>query len=80
MGSLTGKAALVTGAAAGIGLAVAEAYAREGAQLVLADVNAAAGEDVARRLRDAGTETLFVATDVTDPEQCRRMVEAGAVA
>jgi NAD(P)-dependent dehydrogenase (short-subunit alcohol dehydrogenase family) len=77
MGSLTDKAALVTGAAAGIGLAVAEAYAREGARLVLADVNAAAGEDVARRLRDAGTETLFVATDVADPEQCQRMVEAG---
>lgn len=77
MGSLNGKVALVTGAAAGIGEAVAAAYAREGARLVLADLNAAAGEDVARRLRDAGTQALFVATDITDPEQCRRMVDAG---
>ena len=64
MGSLNGKVALVTGAAAGIGEAVAAAYAREGARLVLADLNAAAGEDVARRLRDAGTQALFVATDL----------------
>lgn len=76
MGSLTGKVALVTGAAAGIGLAVAEAYAREGARLVLADLNAATGEAVARRLCDAGTPAMFIATDVTDPGQCRRMVEA----
>ena len=77
MGSLAGKVALVTGAAAGIGLAVAEAYAREGARLVLADLNATPGEAAACRLRDAGTETLFLTTDVTDPEQCRHLVEAG---
>jgi NAD(P)-dependent dehydrogenase (short-subunit alcohol dehydrogenase family) len=75
MGSLTGKIALVTGAAAGIGLAVAEAYAREGACLVLADLNAGSGEDVARRFRDRGTDALFIATDVSDPDRCRRMVD-----
>ncbi len=75
MGSLTGKVALVTGAAAGIGLAVAEAYAREGAGLVFADSKTGAGEAVAR-VGEAGTEAVFVAADVTDPEQCRRIVVA----
>jgi NAD(P)-dependent dehydrogenase (short-subunit alcohol dehydrogenase family) len=76
MGTLNGKVALVTGAAAGIGRAVAEAYVREGASVVLADINAGPGEAVAARLRDAGAQALFVRVDVTDPDDCGRMVAA----
>ncbi len=61
---LSGKAALVTGAARGIGFACAEALAREGARVVVADVDEGAGERSAARLRETGLEATFVACDV----------------
>jgi NAD(P)-dependent dehydrogenase (short-subunit alcohol dehydrogenase family) len=63
---LEGKVACVTGAARGIGLAVARRYASEGARVVLADVELARGEDAAAALRQAGHEAAFVPVDVTD--------------
>ena len=65
---LSGKVALVTGAASGIGLAIAQAFAREGARVCVADVNAAGAEAAARELRGLG-----IAMDVTREEQ----VDAG---
>ena len=76
MKSLSGMVAIVTGAAAGIGLAIAETYARDGAKVVLADVDAASGVAASNHIRSAGAEAIFVETDVADPDSCRRMVEA----
>src|SRR4051794_2284672 len=61
---LEGKVALVTGAASGLGLAISRAFAREGAKVCLADVNAKGAETAARELSG-----LAVAMDVTDERQ-----------
>lgn len=71
---LTGKVALVTGAASGIGLAVAEAYAREGAAVVLSDIDAGAGQAAAERLADGGANVRFVQADVTQPGDHEKVV------
>lgn len=63
------QVALVTGAATGIGRSTAEAFARAGCRVVLADRDADRGQQVAREMAKLGVETLFVATDVSQPEQ-----------
>ena len=75
-GRLQGKSALVTAAAQGIGRAVALAFAREGARLVLAARTATALESVAAEVRELGAHALAVPTDVARPEDCRRLAEA----
>jgi NAD(P)-dependent dehydrogenase (short-subunit alcohol dehydrogenase family) len=64
MGRVAGKVALVTGAASGIGRASAEVLAREGASIILTDVQAM-GEDVAAGIRKSGGKARFVAHDVS---------------
>src|SRR5258708_24741776 len=59
-----GRIALITGAGAGMGRAAALAFAREGARVALADVNAPEGEETARLVADAGGQAFFVRTDV----------------
>ena len=71
---LAGKVALVTGGGTGIGHASCLVFAREGAKVVVADVNADAGEDTARRIRDAGREALFVRADVSLPRDVEALV------
>ena len=73
---LAGKVALVTGAARGIGLACAEALARAGASVVLADVNDAAGRREAQRLCELGLPASFVACDVSRRAQVDAAVQA----
>lgn len=68
------KVVLITGGSTGIGRAAATAFARDGAKLVLADVNAEVGEAFATELRKAGSEALFVRTDVSRAEDCEAMV------
>ncbi|ACA16225.1 short-chain dehydrogenase/reductase SDR [Methylobacterium sp. 4-46] len=75
-GRLADKVALVTGGARGIGLAVARAFAREGAALVIADVNRAGAEAAAAGLAEAGGRAMAVAVDVADPASIAAMVEA----
>ena len=77
MGTLDGRVAVVTGAGMGIGRGIAGALAREGASVVVAEINEAAGTDTAQWLRDEwGAQAEFVRTDVTDKEQVLGMVDA----
>jgi NAD(P)-dependent dehydrogenase (short-subunit alcohol dehydrogenase family) len=72
LGRLRGKSAVVTGAAKGIGRATAELFAREGARLVLTDVDEDGLEELRKRLGWAEVEV--VVGDVSQPEEARRMV------
>lgn len=75
MKDLNGKVAVVTGAASGIGLAMAERFAAEGMRVVLADIEADTLEGVERRLRDAGSDVVSARTDVSDPDDVRRLAD-----
>lgn len=71
---LEGQVAIITGAGRGIGRAIALAYAREGAQLVLASRSAGELEETAQEVRSLGAQALVVPTDVVDRDQVDRMV------
>ena len=73
MGRVAGKVALVTGGASGIGRGCAEALAREGASVVLTDVQAK-GEDVAAGIRKAGGKARFQMHDVTSEGEWNAVV------
>jgi NAD(P)-dependent dehydrogenase (short-subunit alcohol dehydrogenase family) len=72
---LEGKIALVTGAAGGMGSACALAYAREGADLALVDLNESGLEKVAGQIRKLGGEALSILTNVADPSAVQGAVE-----
>jgi NAD(P)-dependent dehydrogenase (short-subunit alcohol dehydrogenase family) len=73
--SLTDEVALVTGAASGIGQAIAEAIAASGAAVGLVDVTEQGSQNTANAISDAGGRALPVAADVTDLDQLRAAVE-----
>ncbi len=73
---LKDKVAIVTGATKGIGAAVAEEYAKEGAKVVLAGRTAGLGEQVAQRIGEQGGEALFVTCDVSQRADVERLVQA----
>jgi len=75
VGELSDRAVLVTGAASGIGRALAEALARRRTAVVLCDVDAAGVQDAARKLPVEGGRVSAVAADVTQPADVTRMVE-----
>jgi NAD(P)-dependent dehydrogenase (short-subunit alcohol dehydrogenase family) len=72
---LSGKIALITGGASGIGRATALLMAREGASIVVADLKAADGERVAGDITQSGGRALFQTADVSRNEDCRRLVK-----
>ncbi len=74
MGRLEGKAALITGAGAGIGRATALLFAREGARVMVADFVPAGGHETVKMIREAGGEGAFVEADVSKPADVRMMV------
>lgn len=73
---LQDKVAIITGGATGIGRSAAQVFAREGAAVVVADINEADGELTAQMVRDAGGQALFVRTDVTRADDVKAMVDA----
>ena len=73
-GQFAGQVALVTGGGSGIGRASCLAFARAGARVVVADVDAAGGEATARMVADAGGEGLFVRADVARPAEVEALV------
>jgi 3-oxoacyl-[acyl-carrier protein] reductase len=73
MGQLAGKVAIITGAGSGFGTGMAEAYVREGAKVIVADINAEAGERVAKSL---GANAKAIATDVANGASVQAMVQA----
>lgn len=76
MKSLEGKVALITGGASGIGRTTAEFYAREGARVLVSDVDQEGGKETAHRIESSGGQALFVEADVSNPSDCEDMVAA----
>jgi len=77
---LDGKVAIVTGAASGIGKAIAQRYAREGAKVVIADLNLDAANGAAAEIKSAGGEARGVAMDVTNEQHVNAGVAATVAA
>jgi len=73
---LDGKVGLVTGGGMGIGRAICEAFAREGASVVVADFNEAAGQETVSAINESGGKALFVKADVSNEEQVKAAVAA----
>jgi NAD(P)-dependent dehydrogenase (short-subunit alcohol dehydrogenase family) len=75
MGRLTGKRALITGGASGIGRATVLLFAHEGAVVAVADIDEDGGRAIVREIASGGGRATFVRCDVTRDEDCRLAVE-----
>jgi NAD(P)-dependent dehydrogenase (short-subunit alcohol dehydrogenase family) len=74
-GKLTGKKAVITGGDSGIGRAVAIAYAREGADVLVSYLNEEVdANEVARLVEEAGRKCVLVSGDLSDPDHCREVI------
>ena len=76
MSLLKDKVAVVSGAGSGIGRAVAEAYAREGAKVVIADINVENGEATVKVIKEKGGDAFFVKADSSKAEENQKLVQA----
>lgn len=75
-GRLTGKTAVITGGAAGIGSVTAQMFAREGARVAIIDIQEAAGRETVAAIRGAGGEAFFFPADVSKADQVNRAFDA----
>jgi len=73
---LKDKVAIVTGAGQGIGEEIVKTFGREGAKIVIAEINEETGPKVAEELNSSGIEAIFVKTDVSDEQNVKEMVRA----
>ena len=73
-----GKRIVITGAGRGLGFAFAERLAREGASVVIAEIDAALGHEAAKRLEAAGLDVRFVETDISSETSVAAMAKAAA--
>ena len=71
----SGRVAIVTGAASGIGAATAREFAAEGASVAILDINSEGGEQTAAQLRAEGNDAAFHLLDVSDAEACHALVQ-----
>src|SRR5207248_5791687 len=74
MGQVDGKIALVTGGASGIGEACVQTLAREGAAVVISDIDDVRGNDLASAITSAGNTAIYLRHDVTDEAQWQQIV------
>lgn len=72
---LENKVAIITGSASGIGKAAAILYAREGASVVISDIDEKAGNAAVTEIKKSGGEAMFVKTDSSDPDANKNLVE-----
>ena len=72
---LKNKVALVTGGSSGIGRAASLLFAREGAKVVVVDINEVPGRETEEKINDAGGSAVFFRADVSNDHDCREMIE-----
>jgi len=75
MGSIDNRVAIVTGGAGGIGGAIVQRFAREGAKLAIADINSEAAKARVNEVADRGTDAIAIASDVTNKQSVQDMVK-----
>jgi NAD(P)-dependent dehydrogenase (short-subunit alcohol dehydrogenase family) len=73
---LDGKVVVVTGGGSGIGQAACRLYVREGARVVVSDIDETGGKETVRAIQKMGGDVIFVRADVSKPEDCQAMVAA----
>lgn len=78
MGILDNKVAIVTGAGSGIGLAIALTYAKEGAKVIVSDINEEHGKQAVEQIKSAGGEASFVKADTSNPTEVEALVKTTA--